>query len=191
MLKPYRRWLRPSPSTAAIRPSSPMSQLRERPAQPHHERHHRDRCQRADFGESSAVAATSTSPTAPPRRIPNGQILPFNRWGTNCALNSIAGGAVDNISPAQNPVYTLTEARAAASSSTLPTRVRPTATTPNSSISVFTIDQRHRQASDGGRYANPLHAAHRPRSRSASSRTRPTSTSTAPTASMAQSPALS
>ena len=68
---------------------------------------------------------------------PNGQILPYT-VGTNCALNSIAGGAVNNLPPAQTPVWTLTDARSnkylyvANQSST-------NSSTANSSISAFTI----------------------------------------------------
>ena len=40
----------------------------------------------------------------------NGTILPYT-VGTNCALNSVTGGEVANLAPAQSPVWTLTEAR--------------------------------------------------------------------------------
>jgi 6-phosphogluconolactonase (cycloisomerase 2 family) len=73
--------------------------------------------------------------------IPNtnspGQILPFTVGATTCSLNAITGGAVANISPAANPVYSLTDSKNkfvyVANQSTTNT------TNPNSSISAFTI----------------------------------------------------
>jgi len=65
-----------------------------------------------------------------------GQILPFT-VGSSCALNTITGGPTQNLSPAANPVYTLVDSKnkylyVANQSST-------NSTTPNSSISAFTI----------------------------------------------------
>jgi 6-phosphogluconolactonase (cycloisomerase 2 family) len=66
-----------------------------------------------------------------------GQILPFTVGGTACSLNTITGGPTQNLSPASNPVYTLVDSKnqylyiANQSSSN--------STTPNSSISAFTI----------------------------------------------------
>jgi 6-phosphogluconolactonase (cycloisomerase 2 family) len=66
-----------------------------------------------------------------------GQVLPFTVGATTCSLNTITGGAVANISPAANPVYSLTDANNkfvyVANQSTTNT------TNPNSSISAFTI----------------------------------------------------
>jgi 6-phosphogluconolactonase (cycloisomerase 2 family) len=66
-----------------------------------------------------------------------GQILPFTVGATSCSLNAITGGAVGNISPAANPVYSLTDSKNrfvyVANQSTTNT------TNPNSSISAFTI----------------------------------------------------
>jgi hypothetical protein len=38
-----------------------------------------------------------------------GQILPFTIGGTACSLNTITGGAVQNLSPGANPVYTVVD----------------------------------------------------------------------------------
>jgi hypothetical protein len=66
-----------------------------------------------------------------------GQILPFTVGTTSCSLNAITGGAVANISPAANPVYSLTDSKNkfvyVANQSTTNT------TNPNSSISAFNI----------------------------------------------------
>ena len=75
-------------------------------------------------------AAVSTS-------HPNGQILPFT-VGTNCALNSIAGGAVANLAPAEMPVWTLTEARQS-KYLYVANQSSANSTVANSSISAFTI----------------------------------------------------
>jgi 6-phosphogluconolactonase (cycloisomerase 2 family) len=40
-----------------------------------------------------------------------GQILPFTVGGTACSLNTITGGAVQNLSPAANPVYTVVDSK--------------------------------------------------------------------------------
>ena len=66
-----------------------------------------------------------------------GQILPFTVGGSSCSLNTITGGPTANLSPASNPVYTLVDSKnkylyVANQSST-------NSTTPNSSISAFTI----------------------------------------------------
>jgi len=66
-----------------------------------------------------------------------GQILPFTVGATSCSLNTITGGTVANISPAANPVYSLTDSKNrfvyVANQSTTDT------TNPNSSISAFNI----------------------------------------------------
>ncbi len=66
-----------------------------------------------------------------------GQVLPFTVGTTSCSLNTITGGAVANISPAANPVYSLVDSKNkfvyVANQSTTNT------TNPNSSISAFTI----------------------------------------------------
>jgi len=66
-----------------------------------------------------------------------GQVLPFTVGATTCSLNTITGGAVANISPAANPVYSLVDSKNkfvyVANQSTTNT------TNPNSSISAFTI----------------------------------------------------
>jgi 6-phosphogluconolactonase (cycloisomerase 2 family) len=66
-----------------------------------------------------------------------GQVLPFTVGATSCSLNTITGGAVANISPAANPVYSLVDSKNkfvyVANQSTTNT------TNPNSSISAFTI----------------------------------------------------
>jgi 6-phosphogluconolactonase (cycloisomerase 2 family) len=66
-----------------------------------------------------------------------GQLLPFTVGATSCALQAITGGAVGNISPAANPVYSLTDSKNrfvyVANQSTTNT------TNPNSSISAFNI----------------------------------------------------
>jgi 6-phosphogluconolactonase (cycloisomerase 2 family) len=66
-----------------------------------------------------------------------GQVLPFTVGATSCSLNTITGGAVGNISPAANPVYSLVDSKNrfvyVANQSTTNT------TNPNSSISAFTI----------------------------------------------------
>ena len=86
---------------------------------------------------------------------PNGQILPFKLGTTACALNSVVGGAVDNLNPAQNPVWTLTEARnkkflyVANQSSA-------DANFANSSISVFSIDSGTGKLQVVGGTENPL-----------------------------------
>jgi 6-phosphogluconolactonase (cycloisomerase 2 family) len=64
-----------------------------------------------------------------------GQILPFTVGGTSCSLNTVTGGATQNISPAANPVYALVDSKSkylyVANQSTTNT------TNPNSSISAF------------------------------------------------------
>ncbi len=66
-----------------------------------------------------------------------GQILPYT-VGSNCALNTLTGGPVPNLSSASNPVYAVTDSKVrwlyVLNQSTTNTN------TPNSSISVFTID---------------------------------------------------
>jgi hypothetical protein len=66
-----------------------------------------------------------------------GQLLPFTVGSTSCSLNTITGGAVTNIAPAANPVYTLVDSKNVhvyvANQSTTDT------TSPNSSISAFNI----------------------------------------------------
>ncbi len=66
-----------------------------------------------------------------------GQILPFTVGGTSCSLNTITGGPTGNLPPAANPVYTLVDSKGkylyVANQSTT------NSTTPNSSISAFTI----------------------------------------------------
>ncbi len=65
-----------------------------------------------------------------------GQILPFT-VGSSCSLNTIVGGATQNISPSANPVYALSDSKGtrlyvANQSST-------NTTTPNSTLSAFNI----------------------------------------------------
>ena len=69
---------------------------------------------------------------------PGGQILPFTP-GTNCSLNSLTGGPVNNLPLTSNPVWSLTDNRGrylyvVNQSST-------NSTNANSTISAFTIDQ--------------------------------------------------
>jgi len=66
-----------------------------------------------------------------------GQILPFTVGASTCSLNTITGGATQNLSPAANPAYALVDSKnlrlyIANQSST-------NSTTPNSSISAFNI----------------------------------------------------
>jgi hypothetical protein len=65
------------------------------------------------------------------------QILPFTVGTTSCSLNTITGGAIANISPASNPVYTLVDSKNlhlyVANQSTT------NSTLPNSTISAFNI----------------------------------------------------
>ncbi len=68
---------------------------------------------------------------------PGGQILPFTP-GSNCSLNSLTGGPVNNLALTSNPVWSLTDNRGrylyvANQSST-------NSTNANSTISAFTID---------------------------------------------------
>ena len=85
---------------------------------------------------------------------PNGRILPFT-VGTNCALNSIVGGATDNLAPAQNPVWAFTETRdgkylyVANQSST-------DGNNNNSSITVFTIEPNTGRLSPAAGATNPV-----------------------------------
>ncbi len=66
-----------------------------------------------------------------------GQILPFTVGGSSCSLNTITGGPTGNLPPAANPAYTLVDSKGkylyVANQSTT------NSTTPNSSISAFTI----------------------------------------------------
>lgn len=66
-----------------------------------------------------------------------GQILPFTVGATACSLNTITGGATQNLSPGANPVYTLTDSKGVylyvANQSSTDT------TTANSSISGFNV----------------------------------------------------
>ena len=77
---------------------------------------------------TDAGAAASNTP---------GQILPYTVGATSCSLNTITGGATQNLSPAANPVYTVVESRGknlyVANQSTTDT------SSPNSSISGFVI----------------------------------------------------
>jgi 6-phosphogluconolactonase (cycloisomerase 2 family) len=98
------------------------------------------------FINSGAVRATSiiaggngiyiTDAGTPNTNTP-GQILPFTVGGAACSLNTITGGPTQNLSPASNPVYTLVDSKGkylyVANQSTT------NSTTPNSSISAFTI----------------------------------------------------
>ncbi len=92
-----------------------------------------------DLGSGSNVYLTDAAVTT---QFPNGSILGFTT-GTNCALDAVVGSPFANVTPAETPVWTLTEARtskfvyAANQGST-------NATTPGSSISVFTIDSTNR-----------------------------------------------
>ncbi len=75
------------------------------------------------------AAATTTST--------GGQILPYT-VGTNCALNSLAGGAINNLPLTSNPSFSFTDSR-----SKFLYVLNQTSTNsqnPNSSISAFTID---------------------------------------------------
>jgi 6-phosphogluconolactonase (cycloisomerase 2 family) len=70
-----------------------------------------------------------------PNTNSTGQILPFTVGGTACSLNTITGGAVQNLSPGANPVYTVVDSKGqflyvANQSST-------NSTNANSSISAF------------------------------------------------------
>jgi len=66
-----------------------------------------------------------------------GQILPYT-VGSNCALNTLTGGAVPNLAGTSNPVYTLTDSKGkyfyVVNQSTT------NSNSPNSSISAFNID---------------------------------------------------
>jgi 6-phosphogluconolactonase (cycloisomerase 2 family) len=66
-----------------------------------------------------------------------GQILPFTVGATSCSLNTVTGGATQNLTPASNPVYTLVDSTAqylyVANQSTT------NSLTPNSSISAFNV----------------------------------------------------
>ena len=66
-----------------------------------------------------------------------GQVLPYTVGATSCALNTVTGGATQNLSPAANPVYAVVDSKAVrlyiANQSTTNT------TSPNSSISGFNI----------------------------------------------------
>jgi 6-phosphogluconolactonase (cycloisomerase 2 family) len=82
-------------------------------------------------GGTSVYITDSGGPT------PNGQILPFTVGGSACSLNTITGGPSNNLPPGANPVYALVDSKnkylyIANQSST-------NSTTPNSSISAFTI----------------------------------------------------
>lgn len=80
----------------------------------------------------SSVYVTDTGATNSP-----GQILPFTVGSTGCSLNTVTGGATQNLVPAANPVYTLVDSTnaylyVANQSST-------NSSTPNSTISAFNI----------------------------------------------------
>ena len=68
---------------------------------------------------------------------PGGQILPYTP-GSNCSLNTLTGGAVNNLAQTANPVWSLTDNRGrylyVVNQST------SNSSNPNSSISAFTID---------------------------------------------------
>jgi hypothetical protein len=80
----------------------------------------------------TAVYITDAGPAGSP-----GQILPYTVGSSACSLNTITGGPTQNLSPAANPVYTLTDRKGVrlyvANQSTT------NSNTPNSSISAFTI----------------------------------------------------
>ena len=81
----------------------------------------------------AAIYITDAGPTS---TITPGQILPFT-VGSSCSLNTVTGGSTANLSPAANPVYTLVDSKDhylyIANQSTT------NSSTPNSSISAFTI----------------------------------------------------
>ena len=81
-----------------------------------------------DIGPSDSTG----TPTTP------GQIAAFS-VGSGCALTSVVGGVTDNISPAQNPVWTITEARNSKFVYVL-NQSSSNSTQANSSISAFSID---------------------------------------------------
>jgi 6-phosphogluconolactonase (cycloisomerase 2 family) len=69
-----------------------------------------------------------------------GQLLPFTVGATTCSLNTITGGAVGNISPAANPVYSLVGGTGSSKNFVYVANQSATDTTnPNSSISAFNI----------------------------------------------------
>jgi 6-phosphogluconolactonase (cycloisomerase 2 family) len=59
---------------------------------------------------SSGTSVYITDAGQPNTNSP-GQILPFTVGGTACSLNTITGGAVQNLSPAANPVYTVVDSK--------------------------------------------------------------------------------
>ena len=81
------------------------------------------------------VYLTDAGPTT---ASPGGFILPYT-VGTNCALNTLTGGAVANLPLTSNPVYSFTDARSrylyVLNQSTVNTQ------NANSTISAYTIDQ--------------------------------------------------
>jgi 6-phosphogluconolactonase (cycloisomerase 2 family) len=80
---------------------------------------------------TDAGAANANSP---------GQLLPFTVGATTCSLNAITGGAVANISPAANPVYSLVGGTGSSRNFVYVANQSTTNTTnPNSSISAFNI----------------------------------------------------
>ncbi len=57
-------------------------------------------------GGGSSVYITDAGATNTP-----GQVLPYTVGATSCSLNTITGGATQNISPASNPVYSLVDSK--------------------------------------------------------------------------------
>jgi 6-phosphogluconolactonase (cycloisomerase 2 family) len=91
--------------------------------------------------QATSIIAGGTSIYITDAGVPNtnspGQILPFTVGGTTCSLNTITGGPTQNLAPASNPVYTLLDSKGVYlyvlnQSST-------NSTTPNSSITAFTV----------------------------------------------------
>ncbi|WP_158945968.1 beta-propeller fold lactonase family protein [Granulicella sp. S190] len=78
-----------------------------------------------------------TDAGAPNQNSP-GQVLPYTVGAATCSLNTITGGAVANIAPAANPVYSLVEKKTSTHLYVLNQSTTDT-TNPNSSISAFTI----------------------------------------------------
>lgn len=86
------------------------------------------------IGAGSSVYITDAGQ---PNTNSPGQVLPYTVGSTSCSLNTVTGGATQNISPAANPVYALVESKNAhlyvANQSTTNT------TNGNSFISAFNI----------------------------------------------------
>jgi 6-phosphogluconolactonase (cycloisomerase 2 family) len=83
-----------------------------------------------------------TDASTPNSATPGGQILPFTIGASSCALQTVTGGVIGNISPASNPVYAVVGGAGGSAANThlyVANQSTTNSTLPNSSISAYNI----------------------------------------------------